>query len=128
MTVGVQLLSVGLTLSFLVFIVRLVRTRRLRAKYSFLWLGTSMATLCFALIPGLMETLAARVGILYPPALLFLGAIMLLLFLAVHFSWELSRLEDRARTLAEEFALATARIDDLEAALVASRSSMSNHL
>ena len=114
MTMSVQLLAVCVTLPFLLVIIRLVRRRRLRAKYSFLWLGVGGTILLFTLIPGLMETIAARVGILYPPALLFLGAIMLLLFLSVHFSWELSRLEDRMRTLAEELALARARVDELE--------------
>lgn len=108
------MLAACLTVPFLLVIVRLVRRRRLRAKYSFLWLAVGGTTLAFTLVPGLMEQLASRVGILYPPALLFLGAIMLLLFLAVHFSWELSRLEDRTRTLAEELALANSRVDELE--------------
>lgn len=116
MSTSVQLLAVCLTIPFLLVIVRLVRKRRLRAKYSFLWLGVGSVILAFTLIPGLMESLATTVGILYPPALLFLGAIMLLLFLSVHFSWELSRLEDRMRTLAEELAIAGARIDELEQA------------
>lgn len=114
MTTGVQILAFALTVPFLFVIVRLVRHRKLRAKYSFLWIGVGGAVLGFALVPGLMDSLAARVGILYGPALLFLGAIVLLLFLAVHFSWELSRLEDRTRTLAEELALANERVHQLE--------------
>lgn len=114
MSSNVQLLGVLFTLPFLFVIVRLVRRRRLRAKYSFLWLMVGGVVLTFCAVPGLMEGLAKRAGILYPPALLFLGAIMLLLFLAVHFSWELSRLEDRMRTIAEELALASGRLDELD--------------
>jgi len=114
MNTSVQILAFALIVPFLLVIVRLVRRRRLRAKYSFLWLGVGGTILAFALMPGLMETLSARVGIFYPPTLLFIGAIMLLLFLSVHFSWELSRLEDRMRTIAEELALARSRIDEIE--------------
>lgn len=114
MNTTLQLLSVLLTTSFLAFIVRMVRMRRLRAKYSFLWLLVGTVVLVFALVPGLMESAARTVGIVYPPALLFLGAIMLLLFTSVHFSWELSRIEERSRTVLEELALALERIDQLE--------------
>ena len=44
-------------------------------------------------------------GIKYEPATFFLAAIAFLFVIVVHFSWELSRLEDRTRTLAEEVAL-----------------------
>jgi hypothetical protein len=109
-----QVVAIALTATFLGFILRMVRMRRLRAKYSFLWLAVGSVILFFAAVPGLMERTASAVGIVYPPALLFLGAIMLLLFIVVHFSWELSRIEERSRTLTEELALAVTRIDDLE--------------
>ena len=44
-------------------------------------------------------------GIGYAPATFMLLALSFLLVLALHFSWELSRLEDRTRALAEEYAL-----------------------
>lgn len=114
MTSGTYILALGVTVPFLAFIVRLVRKRRLRAKYSFLWLLVGGAVFLLSVIPNLMEQIASLVGIIYPPAVLFLGAIMLLMFLGVHFSWELSRLEDRTRTLAEELALSNTRIAELE--------------
>lgn len=109
-----QIVASLLTLSFLAVILRMVRHRRLRAKYSFLWLIVGAVILFFAIVPGLLEGAAALVGIVYAPAVLFLGAIMLLLFMSVHFSWELSRIEERSRTLTEELALAVTRIDQLE--------------
>jgi hypothetical protein len=53
-----------------------------------------------------LNHVALAIGIAYPPALLFAGAITLVLLITVHFSWELSRLEERTRRLAEELALA----------------------
>ena len=116
MSVHLQLVAAAMTLAFVAVIVRMVRKRRLRAKYSFLWIGVGGVLLLLCVVPSLLETLASSVGILYPPAVLFLGAIMLLLFLSVHLSWEISRLEDRQRTLAEELGLACTRITELEAA------------
>jgi hypothetical protein len=56
---------------------------------------------------------ARELGVLYAPAVIFLAAIGLLMLLAMHYSWELSRLEERSRTLAEEVALLRAELDEV---------------
>lgn len=124
MNTTLQVLTSVVTVLFLVVIIRMVRARKLRAKYSFLWMIVGAVILVFSVVPGLLESTAEAVGIVYPPALLFLGATLLLLFIAVHFSWELSRIEERSRTLTEELALALTRIDELEVASSAGRERM----
>lgn len=116
MSTTIQVVGALVTVAFVAVIVRMVRKRKLRAKYSFLWLLVGFVVIATTLIPGLLEFVSAALGIFYPPAFLFLGAIVFLLFLAVHFSWELSRLEDRMRTLAEELALANEEIRALHMA------------
>jgi hypothetical protein len=97
---------VGLvTLASLAFILRSVRTRKLRAKYSLLWVSIGVALAFLAVFPRALDHLSIWIGVAYPPTTLFLVAIALLLLLVVHFSWELSRLEERTRVLAEELAL-----------------------
>jgi hypothetical protein len=91
-----------LTLGSLAFMVRLVRGQRLKAKYSLLWLTTGAALLLLAAVPGLDDRLARAVGITYEPALFMLLGLAFLLVVVVHFSYELSRMENRIRTLAEE--------------------------
>jgi len=51
-------------------------------------------------------------GISYPPATFMLLALSFLLILVLHFSWELSRLEDRTRSLAEEHALLRQEVEE----------------
>ncbi len=86
-------------------ILRLVRRGQLNAKYSLLWVSVGAGLLVLLVIPGSIDWVSARLGIYYPPALYFAVAIALLFFVVVHLSYELSRLENRARTLAEEVAL-----------------------
>lgn len=109
MSQSLHLFVFALILPYLWTIVSMVRRRKLRAKYSFLWLAVGFMIVLFTVIPGLMTAAAHAVGILYPPALLFVVAIALLLVVSVHFSWELSRMEERTRVLAEEVALLSAR-------------------
>ncbi len=98
------LVSIVTVLSLL-FILRLVRRRQLRAKYALLWLSVGVAFVVLAISPGLLNWAAGKVGIAYQPALLFLVGMVFLLLVVVHLSWELSRLEDRTRILAEELGL-----------------------
>jgi hypothetical protein len=93
------------TLASLIFIMRLVRTRRLRAKYSMLWVSVGLGLSIVAASPRLLERLSRLIGVAYPPTTLFIFAVTFLLLIVVHFSWELSRLEERTRILAEEVAL-----------------------
>jgi hypothetical protein len=105
MTTKAHLLVLVITFSNLVFILRLVRNGRLRAKYSILWLSVGGALVLLAASPPLLDRFAEAVGIDYGPAAFFLVAISFLFLIVVHFSWELSRLEERTRNLAEELAL-----------------------
>ena len=98
-----------ITLLSLGVIVRMVRRGQLRAKYSLLWLSVGFVLVVLAASPSLLDRVSVLLGISYGPATFFLGAITLLLLVVVHFSWELSRLEERTRTLAEELAILRAR-------------------
>lgn len=105
MTGRAHLVLFLITLAALLFVVRLVRKRNLRAKYAMLWLSIGALLLVFAAFPRLLDWMAARAGIFYPPAAFLLLAVAFLFLVVIHFSWELSRLEERTRTLAEEVAL-----------------------
>jgi hypothetical protein len=98
-----------ISLASLLFILRLVRRRQLRAKYSLLWLTVGLGLVLLAASPRLLDRTSRLLGISYPPTTLFVIAITLLLLLVAHFSWELSRLEEKTRTLAEHIALLQAR-------------------
>jgi hypothetical protein len=94
-----------LSVATLLFILRLVRRDRLRAKYSVLWVSLGATLAIVAAAPVLLDGISDLLGIKTPVYTFLLMAITFLLVLSLHFSWELSRLEDRTRTLAEECAL-----------------------
>ncbi len=87
------------------FIVELLRRGILREKFAALWLLVGMALLIIAVFPGLLSMAAALVGIEVPANLLFFLAGLTLLLVSVQLSYEISRLENRTRRLAEEVAL-----------------------
>lgn len=87
------------------FIVRMVRRHHLRSKYSLLWISIALVMAPVAAFPGLLDRASFAIGISYPPATFLVLAVAFLFLVVVQFSWELSRLEERTRCLAEEVAL-----------------------
>ena len=102
---GVHIIVLVCAVTTLSVIVELSRRRQLREKYAFLWLGVSVFVAVVAIAPGLFNRLAHAMGVINPPDLLTVGAALFLLVVCVHLSWELGRMEDKTRLLAEEVAL-----------------------
>lgn len=99
-------LVTGLTgLLLLAVFVELLRRRQLREKYAMLWLGVLVIVVPLSLLPRVLDNVAGFFGVVSGVSLvLFLGIVFLLL-VCVHLSWEVSRLEEETRTLAEDLAL-----------------------
>lgn len=93
------------------FILVLLRRRQLQGKYALLWTGLAVVLGVLGLFPGLLTWISERVGIFYPPALFLLVACGFLFAVVIQFSWELSRLSERTRRLAEEVAILRAESD-----------------
>jgi hypothetical protein len=111
-----HILIIVATVIIALFIFRLVRARQLRSKYALLWLVIGLLMLPLAAVPGVLNTISEWLGVLYSPAIFLLFAVGFLFLVVVHYSWELSRLENRTRTLAEELALLRARLENGDAA------------
>ncbi len=83
----------------------LVRRRQLREKYALLWISVGIGGIVVGLGRTVIDRVATSLGVAYGPSVVFLGAILFLLLVCMHLSWEVSRLEERTRILAEELAL-----------------------
>ncbi|MCA8973332.1 MAG: DUF2304 domain-containing protein [Planctomycetes bacterium] len=89
----------------LLLVLELVRRRKLREEYSWVWALTGAALIVLATNHDLLDLLSRWIGAASPVSTLFFGAFMFLLALALQFSVRLSRLTHRNRTLAQRLAL-----------------------
>lgn len=105
MAARLQLFIVVIALVTMGLILELVRRKQLREKYALLWLTVGGAGVFLALFRGVLDRVSIALGISYGPSALFLFAIVFLMLIAAHLSWEVSRLENKTRQLAEEIAL-----------------------
>jgi len=113
MNANVTLGIVG-SLVVLFAIVEMMRRRRLREKYAVLWFFVALGVLALALVPGLLTGLSELVGVQVPANLLFFLGSIVLLVLTLQHSYELGRLEEKTRTLAEELALLRLELKELQ--------------
>ena len=100
-----ELVVVVLALATVGFILELVRRRQLREKYALLWLIVGGTSLMLGVFRPLLDALSRTLGIAYGPSTLFLFSTVFLMLVVAHLSWEVSRLEEKTRRLAEEIAL-----------------------
>lgn len=96
----------GLTsLAVLAFMIELLRRRQLREKYAMLWLAVCVVVVPVAFVPSVVDKVAVVFGFASGVSLMLLLSVVFLLLICMHLSWEVSRLEEETRTLAEDAAL-----------------------
>lgn len=83
----------------------LLRRDHLHLSHGVFWLAVAAGAATLGLRPGLIDTLAARLGIAYPPAFLFLGAAVLLILKALLSDLQATRIERDLRRLNQRLAL-----------------------
>jgi len=90
----------------LLFVLELVRQRKLREDYSLLWLATTLILIFLSLSRPLLDSFAALLGVVtYPPAALFVVAIVFMLLILLHFSTVLTRLARENKEIAQQMAI-----------------------
>ncbi|MDQ6920005.1 MAG: DUF2304 domain-containing protein [Actinomycetota bacterium] len=111
MTLRIRLIVAIIALLCLLLVALQVRRREMRAKYLVLWTSLCLLAMLLVLFPAVVDSVSLWLGIYYPPAAVLLVAVIVLFLIIVHLSRDVSRLEERSRTLAEELALQQLMLD-----------------
>jgi len=111
MTPQQKLFAVFAGLFIFVVIIRLVKNRKLREEYSWLWLLTGCGILVLVLWYDALLLLTALIGAVLPTTTLFIFAILFLVFIALHFAIRISLLTDQVKNLAQQISLLRANIE-----------------
>lgn len=109
-----QIVAILGSVSIILFLVELVRSRRLKESYSLLWFFVAIIFLIFSIWRDLLTLLASLLGVDYPPAALFLILIMGLYVLSINFSIVITRLSEKNKELSQEIGLINSEIKKLK--------------
>lgn len=105
MTPTQRVFAISASVATLVMVVELIRRRKLREEYAFLWILTSVTMLLLSSWYGLVEWVTHLIGAVTVTTTLFLFGLLFLLLISVHFTTVLSRLTVQVRRLAQELAI-----------------------
>jgi hypothetical protein len=106
---NLRIVAIAGSLALLVFVVELVRRRRLKEEYSVLWVATALALLLLAVWGALLRDLAHLIGAGSQASTLYFFGILFVVFVLLHFSVRVSNLERKVVVLLQEVALLTER-------------------
>jgi hypothetical protein len=99
-----QVIAVIVTLLMFLFVLELVRRRRLVERYALLWLTAALALLVLAIWTDGLEVLGDIMGIEEPANAIFILAFAVAFLLLLNFSVVSSRLSEETKILAQEVA------------------------
>ncbi len=112
---------VVLGLGVLVFVINLVRTKRLKEEYALLWLLMAAALVVAPLVIDWIDIVSFAIGIDYPPALITVIALICFALIFAQISVTISRFSNQIKNLTQDLALTRKRLEDLERTLAASQ-------
>ncbi|MDH3383151.1 MAG: DUF2304 domain-containing protein [Deltaproteobacteria bacterium] len=108
----IAILAVLASALLLLYILEMVRQRKLREEYSILWLAGGVIMLLFSLKRDWLEWASDAAGIFYPPSFLFLIGMLFILLILIHFSITISKLYQMNKKMAQEMALMKAEREE----------------
>ena len=111
MTPPQKVFAVAASIAVFAVIAELIRRRKLREEYAFLWIVTSLGMIVLSSWYALIERITALIGAVTVTTTLFLFALLFLLLISVHFSTVISRLTVQVRRLTQELAILQAARD-----------------
>jgi len=109
------LVGFSIVLVILLVVFEMLRRRHLREKYAALWIIIGIGMLALAAFPQLLFWASGLLGVQVPSNLLFAMALLLLVLVCLHLSFEQSRSEDEIRVLAEEIGILSLKVLEIEA-------------
>lgn len=110
----VQVFSIIGSLLLFIFILKLVKRKKLKEEYSLLWLAFGTIFIVLSIFKPLLEIVASIIGIVYAPAALLLILVISVFFILIQFSIVISKLAEGNKNLTQEVGILKAEIKKLQ--------------
>ncbi|MEW6668200.1 MAG: DUF2304 domain-containing protein [Thermodesulfobacteriota bacterium] len=105
MTLQQKVFAVFASLFILGLIIHLVKKRRLREEYAWLWLLTGCVILLLVVWYDLLLYLTDLIGAVTATTTLFLFGIIFLMMITLHYAIKISALSEQVKNLAQQVSL-----------------------
>lgn len=100
-----------LAIIILLYVVNSVRKKRFSIKESFWWIVASVIMLLLAIFPHSIDWIAQKIGVAYPPSLLFVACIIFLILINFRDSKRISELQTKVIELGQELSILKEKVN-----------------
>jgi len=113
MLIRQKILAITVSLIILFTIIHLIKKRKLREEFSWLWIITGIGIFVFAIWNQLLEHISILIGAVLPVSTLFFCGIVFLLCISLHFSVKISDLTNKLKDVVQRVAVMDLYISEL---------------
>lgn len=110
----IQVISISISVLFLVYIGYLIMKGKLREEYSIIWIICTLVLVVFSFWRKGLDFFAELLGVIAPPNIVFTAAIFAILVYLLHLSVVLSKLQSQNKTLSQEISLLKQKMKEQE--------------
>lgn len=109
MPIRMRLFTFAIGFSLFIFIIELVRRRKMKEEYSFLWLLSGVIICLLSLWYEAVTWVTKIVGAVYAPSILFFFGLIFLALISIFYSVKLSSLSTQVKNLSQKVAIMEAQ-------------------
>jgi hypothetical protein len=109
-----RIVALVISIGLLFLIIELVRRRKLREEYSWLWLLTVSTILLLTVWFDLLRWITFMIGAIIPSSTIFMLAFLFLIMISLHFSVVISKLTNRNIELAQRYAILELELNEIK--------------
>ncbi len=108
----IQIIALGGSVLFLLFIFELIRRKKLLEAYALIWFLMGAVFIFISVFTNLLIKFSTFIGIYYPPATLFLLLIIGIIMILVQLSIIISKQNKNIKDLTQKVAVLEKKIND----------------
>ena len=107
-----KIFAVIASILIMAVVVELVRSRRLREEYSWLWLLTGGGIVALVLWYDFLVVLTHLIGAVAPTTTLFIFGLLFLMVISLHYSIQISKLSHQVKEMGQQLAILRGQMED----------------
>ena len=106
-----KIFAIVASILIMLVVVELVRRRRLREEYSWLWLLTGAVVILLVVWYDLLLFITRLIGAVAPTTTLFIFGLLFLMLISLHYSIQISKLSRQVKEMAQQLTLLKGRVE-----------------
>ena len=113
MPIQQKIFAISTSIALFIVIIDLVRRRKLREEFSWLWLLTGVMVIILAAWYDFLRLITGLIGAVVPTTTLFLFSVIFLMVINLYYGTKISSLHDRVKDLAQNVAILQSEVQRL---------------